>query len=82
MKANTVGGLRLRAWIKDERRTQEWIAEQVGAHQTSVSRWLKGGEVPLAAALKLHEITGIEPEAWLAKTADESGEHAALKTGT
>ncbi len=51
-----------------------WIAQEVGAHQTSVSRWIVSGAIPpLPQAVKLHEIVGIEPDEWLiAEEADST----------
>lgn len=68
---NTRGGVRLRDWLREERRTQEWLGEQIGTHQTNVSRWILGREPPLAMALAVKEITGIDPADWLLP-ADES----------
>ncbi len=68
---NTHGGVRLRDWLRDERRTQKWLGEQIGTHQTNVSRWILGLEPPLSMALAVKEITGIDPSDWLVP-ADES----------
>lgn len=64
MAGETKGCARLRAWLRDERRSQAWIAEQVGVHQTAVSRWLGGAVPPLESALELRRVTGIEVEDW------------------
>lgn len=45
-------------------RTQKWVAEQIGAHQTSVSDWLRGSVISLDAALAIRKLTGIPVEAW------------------
>lgn len=62
----------LRDWLEKERRSQEWLAEQIGAHQTSVSRWLLGKPPSLELALKLEKLAGIEPEAWVPEPADST----------
>jgi transcriptional regulator with XRE-family HTH domain len=70
---NTQGGVRLRGWLRDERRTQEWLGEQIGTHQTNVSRWLLGKVTPpLEMALAIEKITGITPADWVVAS-DESG---------
>ncbi len=69
---NTQGGVRLRDWLRDERRTQKWLGEQIGVHQSTerthqatVSKWILGQTPPLAATLAMKDITGIEPRDWL-----------------
>lgn len=57
-------GVRLKAWLKDERRTQKWLAEQIGTRQTEVSRWTLGREPPIAFAIAIRSITGIGVEEW------------------
>ncbi len=77
------GGALLRAWLRDERRTQDWLGEQIGgAHQTNVSAWIRGRAIPLEAAIAIERLTGIKAEDWLvdAISADESGEHPAVDT--
>ncbi len=59
------GGVRLRDWLREERRTQQWLAEQIGTHQTNVSRWVLGAPPPLEMALKIEAVTKIEVEAWV-----------------
>lgn len=66
------GGARLRDWLRDERRTQEWLGEQVGTHQTNISAWLRGRPIPLDMALKLRTLTGINVEDWT-EEAEASG---------
>jgi transcriptional regulator with XRE-family HTH domain len=68
----TQGGARLRDWLKEERRTQEWLGEQIGTHQTNISRWLHGAVPPLEMALKLRDVVGIEPEAWVPEPTDST----------
>jgi transcriptional regulator with XRE-family HTH domain len=56
----------LRDWLAREERSQRWLAERVGATQTSVSAWAAGHRPPsLGAALDIEEITGIPARAWL-----------------
>ena len=62
---NTQGGVRLRNWLRDERRTQKWLGEQIGAHQATVSKWILGQAPPLAMALAVRDATGIDPADWL-----------------
>lgn len=58
MRIITRGGLLLRVWLKDERRSQQWLAEQIGTDQTSVSAWMVGlREVPLRFAVAIHKLT-------------------------
>ncbi len=65
-------GVRLRDWLASERRTQEWLGEQIGSHQTNVSAWMRGRPIPLAAAVAIEKLTGIEVEDWIVE-ADETG---------
>lgn len=59
------GGARLRQWLDDERRTQDWLAEQIGTHQTNISAWIRGRPIPLAEAVAIRKITDIPVEDWL-----------------
>jgi transcriptional regulator with XRE-family HTH domain len=78
---STHGGVRLRRWLRDERRTQEWLGEQIGTHQTNVSRWLLGKVTPpLDMALALEKVTGISPSDWLVEAEDSAP--ALPSTGT
>lgn len=73
------GGVRLRRWLEDERRTQEWLADQLGTYQANVSRWIRGGPPPnLATAIAIRRITGISVEAWTESV--ESGTDVAVLT--
>lgn len=74
------GGVRLRDWLRDERRTQEWLGEQIGTHQTNVSAWIRGRPIPVEMAVKIEKLTGIEVEDWTVE-ADETGPHLP-STGT
>lgn len=58
------GGVRLRDWLREERRTQEWLAKQIGTHQTNVSAWIRGRPLPVKMAIKIRKVTEIEIEAW------------------
>jgi len=76
------GGERLRVWLEDERRTQQWLGEQIGTHQTNVSAWIRGRPIPLEMAVKIEKLTGIEVEDWTAE-AEESRPRGVLpSTGT
>ncbi len=55
--------VKLQDWLKNERRSQAWLAQEVGGiHQTTVSLWLHGGRMPLEAAIRISRITGIDVE--------------------
>lgn len=56
----------LRDWLRKERRTQEWLGERVGTHQTNVSRWVLGRRPPLDMALAIEALTGIPAADWIA----------------
>jgi len=58
------GGVRLRDWLREERRTQKWLGDQIGTHQTNVSAWILGRAIPLEMALAIRRVTGIAVEAW------------------
>lgn len=64
-KTQRRGGELLRRWLEDERRSQEWIADQIGTHQTNVSRWIRGWDMPLDMAIAIRKVTGIEVETWV-----------------
>lgn len=66
------GGVLLREWLKEDRRSQEWLASQIGTRQTSVSAWIHGRSIPVGMAIKIRTITGIPLEEW-AVDAEESG---------
>lgn len=54
---------KLRDWLRSERRSQAWLATEIGGvHQTSVSSWIRGTPMPLSAALRIHRVTGIPIE--------------------
>ncbi len=82
------GGILLGTWLAAERRSQDWLAEQIGAHQTTVSRWMRGDPIPLAVAIEIRRVTGIPIEEWVQPatdssrdlTADETGPHKLTKT--
>lgn len=54
----------LKEWLRAECRSQNWLAKQIHAHQTSVSMWLTGRPVSLAIAIKIRDVTGIPIEDW------------------
>lgn len=58
------GGARLRDWLEKERRTQEWLAEQIGTHQTNVSAWIRGRSLPVKMAIKIRDLTDIPVDDW------------------
>jgi len=81
----TRGARLLNDWLKAERRTQLWLAEQIGTHQTSVSAWIRGRTIPLDMALAVRNVTGIEVEDWAIVEAPASGSAMAAadeSTGT
>lgn len=52
--------VKLVEWLRAERRTQGWLAEQIGGtHQTTVSSWLHGRDIPLEKARRIAEVTGL-----------------------
>ena len=63
----------LQAWLTEERRTQMWLAGQIGVSQTAVSSWLRGARPPpLATALAIQRLTGIPVESWAEPAASAS----------
>lgn len=59
------GGALLRAWLKAERRSQEWLAEQIENSQTNISQWIIGPRPPpLDVAIAIEKITNIPVHAW------------------
>lgn len=52
--------------MRENRLTQDDLANQLGVAQTSVSQWLSGHAPLLRHALKIHELTRIPPTAWMA----------------
>lgn len=68
------GGALLRAWLKSERRTQQWLAEQIGNSQTNISAWILGPRPPpLEVAVAIRRVTGIEVDDWTVPAESESG---------
>jgi plasmid maintenance system antidote protein VapI len=76
------GGVRLRDWLREERRTQEWLAEQIGSHQTNISAWIRGRPIPLEAAVAIERLTGIEVEDWTVEAAESGPAGVLSSTGT
>lgn len=61
----TQGGVRLQRWLEDERRTQAWLANELGTYQANVSRWIRGGPAPrVEVAVAIKRLTGISIESW------------------
>ena len=79
------GGQALQQWLRDERRSQAWLADQLRhegeqLHQTTVSTWI-GGKVPaIAFAVRLETITGI-PVRWWTEPAVMPGASASADGG-
>lgn len=64
--ATTRGPQALVEWLEKHERDGSWLATKIGAHQTSVSRWVRGESPPKTAmAVKIRDLTGIPIEAWL-----------------
>lgn len=59
------GGARLRQWLKEKNKTQEWLAEQIGTHQTNVSAWILGRPVSIEMAVAIRRVTRIPVEDWV-----------------
>lgn len=65
----TQGGVLLRRWLKNERRSQQWLADEIGEpcrnSQTNISAWIIGPRPPpLAVAIAIRDITGIDVDEW------------------
>lgn len=68
----TRGGRKLKEWLKDRGRNQEWFAEQLTAergervYQSSVSAWARGASlIPLWGGLAIQKLTGIPAADWM-----------------
>jgi hypothetical protein len=48
------------------------LADQIGTHQTNVSRWIRGDVPPLPMALKIEAVTRIGVAEWAEPAAAES----------
>jgi plasmid maintenance system antidote protein VapI len=68
MATSNQGGEKLRCWLESERRSQAWLGEQIGTHQTNVSAWIRGRPIPLEMAVKIETITGIDVKEWVAES--------------
>lgn len=66
------GGARLREWLKSRGKNQDWLAAEIGTHQTNVSAWILGRPIPLDMALAIRKATRIPVEDWVTP-AEESG---------
>lgn len=50
----------IKAWLAKDGRKASWLAAQVGVTRPMMSKWLKGGVVPLAIYRhKISELTGL-----------------------
>ena len=62
---NATAGERVRLWLKENKQTQAWLANQLHVARESVWRWLEGQRAPGAHhAGRMAEITGVEASAW------------------
>ena len=66
------GGARLRRWLQEKARTQEWLAEQIGTHQTNVSAWILGRPISIEMAVAIRKVTRIPVEDWVEPAANEA----------
>lgn len=58
----------LREWRKKHKVSQETIAQQVGVHQSTVSKWETGEEVPsllTAEAIRVLTVGKVPLSAWV-----------------
>ena len=76
---NSRAKTRLATWMAENGFKQQSLAEKLGTSQSNVSAWLRGGRPALEWMIVIRDLTGIALDEW---AIDESGEHAALKTGT
>ncbi len=53
---------KLIAWLRDNGKTQDWLADSCNVRQTSVSNWLRGGGMTLDNALAVVRATGLSVE--------------------
>lgn len=44
---------KVKTWLKQNKRSQSWLAEQVGVHTGTVNRWLQGHLQPTASKIIL-----------------------------
>ncbi len=76
----TRGGVRLRQWLKDKGKTQEWLAEQIETHQTNVSAWILGRPISIEAAVAIRRVTRIPVEDWVAPAEESSPDLSKVKS--
>lgn len=62
--ARTKGPEAIREWLSKQGKTQEWLAEQLGVSQGTVSAWIRGSEPKASLAVKIQRVTGVPVEAW------------------
>lgn len=80
--STTRGSRKLREWLADRDRNQQWLAEQLSAergervYQSSVSAWLRGAQMPLWGGLAVQKLTGIPAADW---TVSEEESRSAIK---
>ncbi len=73
----TRGARKLREWLDDRERNQQWLAEQLSAergervYQSSVSAWLRGAQMPLWGGLAVQKLTGIPAADWTVPEEDQ-----------
>lgn len=67
----TRGGRKLKEWLEDRDRNQQWFAEQLTeergerVYQSSVSAWMRGASLmPLWGGLAVQKLTGIPAADW------------------
>ena len=74
----TRGARKLKEWLEDRERNQQWFAEQLTeergerVYQSSVSAWLRGAQMPLWGGLAVQKLTGIPAADWTIPE-DDSG---------
>lgn len=57
---------KLRAWLRAADMSNRQLADRLGVSPSNVGRWLSGTWRPsIAYAMALHDLTGVEPSAWL-----------------
>jgi hypothetical protein len=82
----TRGGRKLKEWLKDRGKNQQWFAEELSrergerVYQSSVSAWARGASlIPLWGGLAIQKLTGIPAADWTIPE-DDSGPSLAKRT--